>query len=145
MGTSHVRHRRLSIVDLSAAGHQPMVSHDGRYVITYNGEVYGYAAIRADLQAPGVSFIGHCDTKVLVESIAAYGVDAKVPRLVGMFTFAISDRKERTLKFARDRLGINPLYWGKFGGLFLFGSELKVCVRIPAERRASIAARSLNI
>ena len=63
-------HRRLSIVDLSAAGHQPMVSHDGRYVITFNGEVYGYAVLRAELQARGVSFIGHSDTEVLVESIA---------------------------------------------------------------------------
>jgi asparagine synthase (glutamine-hydrolysing) len=118
-------HRRLSIVDLSAAGHQPMVSHDGRYVITYNGEVYGYAALRAELQARGVSFIGHSDTEVLVESIAAYGVEATVPRLIGMFAFAVWDRKERTLKLVRDRLGIKPLYWAKFGDLFLFGSELK--------------------
>ncbi len=118
-------HRRLSIVDLSAAGHQPMVSHDGRYVITFNGEVYGYAALRAELQARGVSFIGHCDTEVLAESIAAVGVEATMPRLIGMFAFAIWDRKERTLKLVRDRLGIKPLYWAKFGGLFLFGSELK--------------------
>src|ERR1700690_1328305 len=118
-------HRRLSIVDLSAAGHQPMVSHDGRYVITYNGEVYGYAALRAELQARGVSFIGHSDTEVLVESIAAYGVEATVPRLIGMFAFAVWDRKERTLKLVRDRLGIKPLFWAKFGTLFLFGSELK--------------------
>jgi asparagine synthase (glutamine-hydrolysing) len=118
-------HRRLSIVDLSAAGHQPMVSHDGRYVITYNGEVYGYAALRAELQGRGISFIGHSDTEVLVESIAASGLEATVPRLIGMFAFAVWDRKERTLKLVRDRLGIKPLYWGKFGGLFLFGSELK--------------------
>jgi asparagine synthase (glutamine-hydrolysing) len=118
-------HRRLSIVDLSAAGHQPMVSHDGRYVITFNGEVYGYAALRAELQARGVSFIGHSDTEVLVESIAAYGVEATVPRLIGMFAFAVWDRKERTLKLVRDRLGIKPLFWAKFGSLFLFGSELK--------------------
>ena len=118
-------HRRLSIVDLSAAGHQPMVSHDGCYVITFNGEVYGYAALRAELQARGVSFIGHSDTEVLIESIAAFGVEATVPRLIGMFAFAVWDRKERTLKLVRDRLGIKPLYWGKFGDLFLFGSELK--------------------
>ena len=118
-------HRRLSIVDLSAAGHQPMLSRDGRYVITYNGEVYGYAALRAELQARGVSFVGHSDTEVLVEAIAAYGLEATVPRLIGMFAFAVWDRKERTLKLVRDRLGIKPLYWGKFGALFLFGSELK--------------------
>ena len=120
-----IGHRRLSIVDLSAAGHQPMVSHDGRYVITFNGEVYGYAALRAELQGRGVSFAGHCDTEVLVESIAADGVEATVPRLIGMFAFAVWDRKQRTLKLVRDRLGIKPLYWGKFAGLFLFGSELK--------------------
>ena len=120
-----IGHRRLSIVDLSAAGHQPMVSHDGRYVITFNGEVYGYAALRAELQGRGVSFTGHCDTEVLVESIAADGVEATVPRLIGMFAFAVWDRKQRTLKLVRDRLGIKPLYWGKFAGLFLFGSELK--------------------
>jgi asparagine synthase (glutamine-hydrolysing) len=124
-------HRRLSIVDLSAAGHQPMVSHDGRYVITFNGEVYGYAALRAELQARGVSFIGHSDTEVLVESIAAYGLETTVPRLIGMFTFAVWDRKERTLKLVRDRLGIKPLYWGKFGALFLFGSELKALREHP--------------
>ena len=124
-------HRRLSIVDLSAAGHQPMVSHDGRYVITFNGEVYGYAALRAELQGRGVSFVGHSDTEVLVESIAADGVEATVPRLIGMFAFAVWDRKERTLKLVRDRLGIKPLYWGKFGGLFLFGSELKALHQHP--------------
>ncbi|MGH6665178.1 MAG: asparagine synthase (glutamine-hydrolyzing) [Pseudolabrys sp.] len=118
-------HRRLSIIDLSAAGHEPMVSHDGRYVITYNGEVYDYGALRAELQARGVKFIGHSDTEVLLESIAAYGVEAMVPRLIGMFAFAVWDRKERALKLVRDRLGIKPLYWGKFGSLFLFGSEIK--------------------
>ena len=118
-------HRRLSIVDLSAAGHQPMVSHDGRYVLTYNGEVYGYAALRAELQARGVRFTGHSDTEVLLESIAAFGVEATIPRLIGMFALAVWDRKDRTLKLVRDRLGIKPLYWGKFGNLFLFGSELK--------------------
>ena len=118
-------HRRLSVVDLSAAGHQPMLSRDGRYAITYNGEVYGYAALRAELEARGVSFTGHCDTEVLVEAIATYGLEATVPRLIGMFAFAVWDRKERTLKLVRDRLGIKPLYWGQFGSLFFFGSELK--------------------
>ncbi len=118
-------HRRLSIVDLSTAGRQPMVSRDGRYVITYNGEIYGFAALRDELQARGASFTGHCDTEVLIEAISAYGLEATVPRLIGMFAFALWDRKERTLKLVRDRLGIKPLYWGKFGALVLFGSELK--------------------
>jgi asparagine synthase (glutamine-hydrolysing) len=102
-----------------------MVSRDGRFAITYNGEVYGYAALRAELQARGVSFTGHSDTEVLLEAIAAYGVEATVPRLIGMFALAVWDRKGRTLKLIRDRLGIKPLYWGKFGDLFVFGSELK--------------------
>src|SRR5665213_3543606 len=118
-------HRRLSIVDLSNAGHQPMVSRDGRYVITYNGEVYGYAGLRTELQERGVNFSGHSDTEVLIEAIATYGVEATIPRLIGMFALAVWDRKERTLKLVRDRLGIKPLYWGKFGNFFLFGSELK--------------------
>ena len=118
-------HRRLSIVDLSPAGHQPMVSADGRYVIIYNGEVYSHEEIRPSLTARGVSFRGHSDTEVILESIAAFGIEATLPRLIGMFAMALWDRRERTLTLVRDRLGIKPLYWAKFGDLFLFGSELK--------------------
>jgi asparagine synthase (glutamine-hydrolysing) len=118
-------HRRLSIVDLSAAGHQPMVSADGRYVISYNGEVYSHEDIRPTLAARGVTFRGHSDTEVMLESIAAFGLEATLPRLIGMFAIALWDRKERALTLVRDRLGIKPLYWAKFGELFLFGSELK--------------------
>ena len=118
-------HRRLSIVDLSAAGHQPMVSADGRYVISYNGEVYSHEDIRPSLAARGVKFRGHSDTEVMLESIAAFGLEATLPRLIGMFAIALWDRKERALTLVRDRLGIKPLYWAKFGELFLFGSELK--------------------
>jgi asparagine synthase (glutamine-hydrolysing) len=119
-------HRRLSIVDLSSAGHQPMVSADGRYVMSYNGEVYSHEDMRPTLAARGIAFRGHSDTEVMLESIAAFGLDATLPRLIGMFAFALWDRRERTLTLVRDRLGIKPLYWAKFGGLFLFGSELKV-------------------
>ncbi len=118
-------HRRLSIVDLSPAGHQPMVSANGRFVITYNGEIYNYQELRPELEARGIKFRGHSDTEVMVEAFAAYGVEATVKRLVGMFTIGVWDRHERTLTLVRDRLGIKPLYWAKFGGLFLFGSELK--------------------
>ncbi len=118
-------HRRLSIVDLSPAGHQPMISADGRFVIIYNGEVYNHQAIRPELEARGVRFRGHSDTEVMLEAIAAYGVAATVERLIGMFTIAVWDRRDRVLKLVRDRLGIKPLYWAKFGGFFLFGSELK--------------------
>ena len=118
-------HRRLSIVDLSPAGHQPMISADGRFVIIYNGEVYNHQAIRPELEARGVRFRGHSDTEVMLEAFAAYGVEATVERLIGMFTIAVWDLRDRVLKLVRDRLGIKPLYWAKFDGVFLFGSELK--------------------
>jgi len=118
-------HRRLSIIDLSPTGHQPMISADGRYVIIYNGEVYSYEDIRPSLAARGVSFRGTSDTEVMLESIAAFGLEATLPRLIGMFAIALWDRRERTFTLVRDRLGIKPVYWAKFGELFLFGSELK--------------------
>jgi asparagine synthase (glutamine-hydrolysing) len=117
--------RRLSIVDLSPAGHQPMISADGRFAVVYNGEVYSFREIRADLEGRGHVFRGHSDTEVILEAIAVFGIEATVKRLIGMFAIALWDRKERTLTLIRDRLGIKPLYWAKFGGLFLFGSELK--------------------
>ena len=118
-------HRRLSIVDLSPAGHQPMTSADGRFVIIYNGEVYSHEEIRPSLIARGSTFRGHSDTEVILESVAQFGLAATLPRLIGMFAIALWDRSERTLTLVRDRLGIKPLYWAKFGELFLFGSELK--------------------
>jgi asparagine synthase (glutamine-hydrolysing) len=120
-----IGHRRLSIIDLSPAGHQPMVSANGRYVLSYNGEVYSYQEIRAELEARGHRFRGHSDTEVMLESFAVNGIEPTVQRLVGMFALAVWDREERTLTLIRDRLGIKPLYWAQFGDLFLFGSELK--------------------
>ncbi len=118
-------HRRLSIVDLSPAGHQPMISSDGRYVITYNGEVYNHEDLRPELTARGVTFRGHSDTEVMLEAFSAYGIKSTVQRLIGMFAMAIWDTRERTLTLVRDRLGIKPVYWAKFGSQFMFGSELK--------------------
>ena len=118
-------HRRLSILDLSPAGAQPMTSADGRYVIIYNGEVYSHEDMRPSLSARGVPFRGHSDTEVILESIAAFGVEKTLHQLIGMFAIALWDRRERTLTLMRDRLGIKPLYWAKFGDLFIFGSELK--------------------
>ena len=124
-------HRRLSIVDLSPAGHQPMVSADGRFVITYNGEIYNFMELRRELETRGIKFRGHSDTEVMLEAFSAYGVENTVKGLIGMFAIGVWDRRNRTLSLVRDRLGIKPLYWAKFGKLFLFGSELKALRACP--------------
>ncbi len=118
-------HRRLSILDLSPAGHQPMTSNDRRHVIVYNGEIYNYNELRSDLEQTGTKFRSNTDTEVILEACAAWGIEQTLARLTGMFAFALWDRKKLCLYLARDRLGIKPLYWGSFDGLFLFGSELK--------------------
>jgi asparagine synthase (glutamine-hydrolysing) len=118
-------HRRLSIIDLSAAGHQPMVSSSQRYVIVFNGEIYNHMDLRSLLQQRGVTFRGHSDTETLIEAFALWGVAATLQQVIGMFALALWDRQTRTLTLARDRLGIKPLYWGRLDDRFLFGSELK--------------------
>ena len=117
--------RRLSILDLSAAGHQPMVSANGRWVITFNGEIYNFSDLRSELEAVGVRFASNSDTEVVVESFSKWGVTSSIKKLDGMFAIAAWDRRDRKLYLIRDRLGVKPLYWAKFQELFLFGSELK--------------------
>lgn len=115
-------HARLSIVDLSPAGAQPMTSGDGRWVLSFNGEIYNHEELRACLPGP---WHGHSDTEVLLEAIAAWGVDETLRRCVGMFALAIWDRQAQELWIARDRLGEKPLYYGLVAGQIRVASELK--------------------
>jgi asparagine synthase (glutamine-hydrolysing) len=126
-------HRRLSILDLSPAGHQPMVSPCGRYVLVYNGEIYNHEDIRAEIESVGEAFHwrGHSDTETLLAALRYWGVKPTLHRLNGMFAFALWDRKEQALYLARDRMGEKPLYYGQAGNSFLFGSELKALAVHP--------------
>jgi asparagine synthase (glutamine-hydrolysing) len=121
-------HRRLSVIDLSPAGHQPMVSQSGRYVAVFNGEIYNYRELRQRL-APDAVFRGNSDTEVLLAATERYGVEKAVREFNGMFAFAIWDRRERVLTLARDRCGEKPLYYGWMRDAFVFGSELKAIRR----------------
>lgn len=118
-------HRRLSIIDLSENGAQPMHSASGRFVLTYNGEIYNFRDLAKKLEAQGVSFRGHSDTEVLLESFAHFGIERTIAQIKGMFAIALWDRAQKTLTLIRDHLGKKPLYCGFAEGKFLFASELK--------------------
>jgi asparagine synthase (glutamine-hydrolysing) len=120
--------RRLAIIDLSPAGHQPMLSHSGRYVVTLNGEIYNFEELRRELRA---EWRGHSDTEVMAAAFDAWGVEKAVSRFNGMFAIAVWDREARRLHLVRDRMGVKPVYYGFSGDAFLYGSELKALRHYP--------------
>ena len=125
-------HRRLSVIDLSSHGHQPMISADGRFVLTFNGEIYNYQSLRKELEACNYPFEGHSDTEVLLAGIVNWSLVETLRRANGMFALAVWDRQEHMLTLARDRAGKKPLYYGWCDGTFLFASELKALRKHPA-------------
>ncbi len=140
-GPVALAHRRLSILDLSPAGHQPMHSSCGRFVILFNGEIYNHRDIRKQIESDQYfplyvkTWRGHSDTEVILAAIARWGFQAALKLMVGMFAIALWDRQERALYLARDRMGEKPLYFCKFGSTLMFGSELKALRAHPDFRR----------
>lgn len=134
-GNVAIGHRRLSIIDLSPAGHQPMLSGDQRFILSYNGEIYNFNEIRAELETLGCQFRSRTDSEVVLNALATWGSDA-LSRFNGMFALALWDRHERKLLLARDRYGIKPLYILRQGNLFAFGSEQKAILAIPDVQRS---------
>lgn len=134
-------HRRLAIIDVSNAGHQPMATEDGRYIISYNGEVFNYQELRIELEALGWQFRSRTDSEVVLKAVAQWGRSA-LPRFNGQFAFALWDRVAGTLLLARDRYGIKPVYLRRSGNALVFGSEIKAILRHP-DCRAEIDKEGL--
>ena len=135
-------HTRLSILELSPFGNQPMESHSGRYVIVYNGEIYNHKCIRKIL--PETQWRGNSDTETLIHAVECWGVEKTLKRLSGMFAFALYDKKLATLTIARDRFGEKPMYYGWQNGTFLFSSELRALEAHPSWQ-PHLSKDSLNL
>ena len=129
-GSVGLGHRRLAIIDLSPAGHQPMISSDHRWVLSYNGEIYNYRELRTELEAEGVWFRSNTDSEVVLYALARWGSEALL-KFNGMFALALWDRREKQLLIARDRYGIKPVYYSQHNGCFTFGSEQKAITAHP--------------
>ena len=138
-------HCRLTIIDLSANGNQPMHSHDGRYTIVYNGEIYNFGKIRTDLEHIGHVFYGQSDTEVILVAIQQWGLQQTLKRLAGMFAFGLWDNREQTLYLVRDRLGIKPLYYQIVEDSIIFASELKPLIQHPKLANKSINRDALSL
>ncbi len=143
-------HRRLSILDLSEEGHQPMARPHRRYVLCYNGEIYNFRELRADLEAEGLRFRGQSDTEILLGALHQWGLERALSRLNGMFAMAVWDLQTRQLTLVRDRLGIKPLYYGQLGAAVVFGSELAALTAFdgfdaPVDRSALAAYMRYNV
>ena len=136
-------HARLAIIDLTPAGHQPMLSQSGRYTIVFNGEIYNFQAIATELRRHGVVFRGHSDTEVLLAAVECWGLTGTLTRATGMFALAIWDNHEQVLHLARDRMGEKPLYYGWRGDTVLFASELKA-LRAYSGWRAEVDSDALG-
>ena len=129
----YLGHRRLSVVDLSSLGHQPMTSCSDRYVIVFNGEIYNHLLLRKSLKKSGVNITwrGHSDTETLLACIDTWGLKKTIQKCSGMFAIALFDKKHNSIYLVRDRMGEKPLYYGIQNGVFLFGSELKALKKHP--------------
>ena len=128
-------HRRLSIIELSNLGKQPMTSHNNRFVIVFNGEIYNFLDIKKELEHENTNFLGNSDTEVLIEALAKWGIKKTLSKISGMFAFAIWDKKLKELCLARDRFGIKPLYYSFLDGIFFFGSQTKCFLKHPNWKR----------
>jgi len=134
-GAVALGHRRLSIIDLSSAGRQPMWTADGRMGLVFNGEIYNFADIKRELESDGYRFHSGTDSEVILNAVHRWGIDAAVQRFIGMFAFAIWDARDQQLILCRDRAGVKPLYYGRAGNDIVFGSELKALVAHPKFER----------
>lgn len=128
-------HRRLSIIDLSPAGHQPMITRDGQVALSYNGEIYNFQELRLELESLGHQFHSRTDSEVVLNAWVEWGIDC-VTRFNGMYAFAVWDKRQQALFLVRDRYGIKPLYYAALGATFLFGSEQKAILQHPKAERA---------
>src|SRR5215831_4039299 len=129
-GSLGLGHRRLAILDLSPAGHQPMSYANGRYWITYNGEIYNFLELRKELQGLGYRFVSDSDTEVILAAYVQWGADCQL-KFNGMWGFAIWDKQERELFLSRDRFGVKPLHYFYDGRCFAFASEMKAFLATP--------------